>query len=185
MRRFREASEGSRGFTLVEMIITALVSGMLMVVVSRLFLGSFSGWIYNYSTLVAQQKARIVRDNLIKYGRQAQASTVNISRLNGNVPHRSMLTFTDIHGKNWAFYQLQNAVHVGTWTGSSSAPVVSTPTANIVIPNKVDRMTFFYPNLKDLRNINFALTLNWVLLADNKMKPVSIHMVGDIEIRDP
>lgn len=191
MRAFRKRP-GERGFTLIEMVITALISGIMMIVVSRMFLGSYSGWLFNYSTMIAQQKSRIFRDNLIKTGRQAQASTVQIDRYNGNVPYRSMLSFTDIQGKNWAFLQFKDKVHITTWSldddgNRRAGKKVGTAWElnDAVVQSKVERLQFYYPNLKDLRKLSFALTLEWALLADNKMKPVTIHMVGDIEIRDP
>jgi prepilin-type N-terminal cleavage/methylation domain-containing protein len=183
MRGLRRDPKGQRGFTLVEAVITAAISGMLMVVVARLFLGSYTGWLFNYSTMIAQQKSRIFRDSLIKNVRQAQASTVEVSRFNSNQPPRSMLSFTDMQGRNWAFYQFDNEARMGKWVPSGGSRAISS--YNTVIPDKLERLIFYYPNAKDLRNLNFAFNVEWTLLADNKLKPVSIHMVGEIEIRDP
>jgi prepilin-type N-terminal cleavage/methylation domain-containing protein len=183
MRALRRAPQSQRGFTLVEMIITALISGMLMVVVARLFLGSYTGWLFNYSSMIAQQKSRIFRDSLIKNVRQAQASTVEVSRFNGNQPPRSMLSFTDMKGKNWVFYQHNNEARMGLWVQSGADRVITSH--NVVIPDKLERLIFYHPNAKDMRKLNFAMNMEWDLLADNKIKPVSIHMVGEIEIRDP
>lgn len=183
MRGLRRDPQAQRGFTLVEMIITALISGMLMVVVARLFLGSYTGWLFNYSSMIVQQKSRIFRDSLIKNVRQAQASTVEVSRFNGNQPPRSMLSFTDVQGNNWVFYQFNNQARMGRWIPSGGDRVIISE--NTVIPDKLERLIFYHPNAKDLRNLNFALNIEWTLLADNKIKPVSIHMVGEIEIRDP
>lgn len=183
MRARRAASGGQRGFTLVEMIITALISGILAVVVARLFLGAYTGWLFNYSALIAQQKSRIFRDSLIKNVRQAKASSVQVSRVNGNQPPRSLLTFTDVAGNNWAFYQFNNEARMGRWVQSGPARVINS--YNVAIPSKLDRLIFYHPNVKDLRKLNFAFDLEWTLLADNKMKPISIQMVGEIEIRDP
>lgn len=180
-------AQSQQGFTLVEALLVALVSGLLMVVVARLFLGTWTGWLFNYSAITAQQKARIFRDALIKNARQAQASTVEVSRYNGNQPPRSMLTFTDAAGRNWAFYQFNNQLRMGKWTGGAGGTdrTILHAGANVVVPDKVERLVFYYPDLKDLRHLNFTLNMEWTLLADNRMKPVSIQMVGQIEIRDP
>jgi prepilin-type N-terminal cleavage/methylation domain-containing protein len=192
MMRRRERSKAEKGFTLVEMILAALIMSILMTVVARLFLGSFKGWLFNYSALTAQAKARIYRDTIIKRARQAQASTVEISQYNTNVPPRSMLTFTDATGMNWAFLQKDNTVIMGPWYLNSttglrelSKTADTTVIANTAIGGKVERLVFYYPDAKDLNNLNFALDLEWTLLADNKLKPVTIQMVGEIEIRDP
>lgn len=184
MRRRRKPNEA--GFTLVEMIITALISGILMTVVARLFLGNFKSWLFNYSALVAQGRSRVFRDTIIKRLRQAQASTVEISRINGNQPPLSMLSFTDISGKNWAFCQSNNTAVMGPWylNTATNTRVVS-PTANVAINGQVERLQFFYPDQKDITNVNFSLDLEWTLLADNKLKPITIQMVGEVQIRDP
>lgn len=186
MRRRLQRRPGQEGFTLVEMIITALVSGILMVVVARLFLGTFKGWLFNYSALTAQARARVYRDTIVKRLRQAQASTVEISRYNANVPPRSMLSFTDASGKNWAFAQKDNTVVMGQWYLNTSTNLrVISSTANTAINGKVERLLFYYPDIKDVYNVNFALDLEWTLLADNKLKPITIQMNGAVEIRDP
>lgn len=183
MRARRQRPGGQRGFTLVEMAITALISGILAVVVARLFLGAYTGWIFNYSSLIAQQKSRIFRDSLIKNVRQARASSVQVSRFNGNQPPRSLLSFTDAGGRNWVFYQFNNEARMGQWVQSGPNRVISE--YNVVIPSKLERLIFYHPNAKDLRKLNFAFDLEWTLLADNKIRPISIQMVGEIEIRDP
>jgi prepilin-type N-terminal cleavage/methylation domain-containing protein len=186
MRRRRERSAAQKGFTLVEMIVTALISAMLMVVVARLFLGSFKGWLFNYSAMTAQAQARVYRDTIVKRLRQAQASTIEISRYNNNQPVRSMLSFTDVSGKNWVFAQKDDKVVMGPWYLNTSTNLRSiSNTANTAISSKVERLVFYYPDLKDLRNVNFALDLEWTLLADNKIKPITIQMNGAVEIRDP
>jgi prepilin-type N-terminal cleavage/methylation domain-containing protein len=185
MMRRRKAPD-EKGFTLVEMIITALVSGILMVVVSRLFLGTFKGWLFNYSALQAQSRSRVYRDTIIKRLRQAQTSTIEISRHNDSQPPRSMLSFTDAAGKNWVFAQKNNTVVMGPWYLNTTTGLrVISPTANVAINSKVERLVFYNPNIKDLSNINFALDLKWTLLSDNKLKPVTIQMVGSAEVRDP
>lgn len=183
MKMLRRREAGQRGFTLVEMIITALISGMLMTVVARLFLGSFKGWIFNYSAIIAQQKSRIIRDSINKNLRMARASTVEVSRFNGNQPPRSMVTFTDAEGRNWAYYQFNNQARMGKWVYSGTTRTVNTN--NIVVPDKVERLLFYYPDVKDLRHLNFSLNLYWTLLSNNAMQPVTIQMVGEVEIRDP
>lgn len=178
---------GQRGFTLVEMMITVAISSILMVVVARLFLGTYKGWLFNYSALIAQQKSRIYRDAINKNLRQASAATVQISRFDGNQPTRSMLTFTDAGGRHWAFYQKDNAMVMGdsytnTTTGISY-PV--TATANIVLADKVKRLIFYYPDIKDLRKVAYSLDLEWTLLHDNSLQPITIQMVGQVDVRDP
>jgi prepilin-type N-terminal cleavage/methylation domain-containing protein len=184
--RIRERRAGEQGFTLVEMIIAALVMGIIMVVVARLFLGSFKGWLFNYSAMTAQSRARVYRDTIIKRLRQGQASTIEISRYNNNQPPRSMLSFTDASGKNWMFVQKDNAVLMGPWYLNTSSNLrVLSPTANVAINDKVQRLLFYTPDMKDLSTVNFALDLEWTLLADNKLKPITIQMVGSVEVRDP
>jgi prepilin-type N-terminal cleavage/methylation domain-containing protein len=186
MMRRRGSDGAQRGFTLVEMIMAALISAMLMVVVARLFLGSFKGWLFNYSAMTAQAQARVYRDTIIKRLRQAQASTVEISRFNNNQPVRSMLSFTDVSGTNWVFAQKNNTVVMGPWYLNTSTNLRTiSGTVNTAISSKVERLVFYYPDLKDLRNVSFALDLEWNLLADNKIKPVTIQMTGDVEVRDP
>jgi prepilin-type N-terminal cleavage/methylation domain-containing protein len=184
MRRRRPASPGSdqAGFTLVEMMITALVSGLLMVVVARLFLGTYKGWLFNYSALIAQQKARIYRDAVNKNLRQASASTIQISRQDNNQPVRSKLTFTDAAGKNWAFFQYNNEACMESWPSTGA---FSLSQRNRVIPAKVERLVFYYPDIKDLRKVAYSLDLEWTLLADNQMHPITIQMVGQVDVRDP
>jgi prepilin-type N-terminal cleavage/methylation domain-containing protein len=181
-----------KGFTLVELMLAVAITGIILAVVSSLFLGAFRGWIFNLQHLTGNQSARVARDNISKLGRHAQATQVQIGRFDTQQPPYSMLIFTDVKGQNMAFYQLRDQLWQASWVTATASSVdsitpISITASTPLISNGVRAISFFYPNYKNMRHIVFSISINKDVMVSqpDAFNPVALQVVGDLELRNP
>ena len=160
-------SRGQKGFTLVELMIAVAIMGIISAVIAQLFTAGVRGWLFSNASILSNQQARTARNLIIKMTRNASASTVMIERYDADQPPLSMISFTDVKGNNYAFYQdtlynddatpkpVANRLVMSGWELSGGVRVPTTD--HVLISKKLQVFSVYYPNVKDMRNINFSI----------------------------
>lgn len=127
-----------RGFTLVEAVMASVASGMLLLVVSSMFLNITRFNRQASATGEVQRSARVALSAMEREVAQARGRTVVIDRFDAAQPPYSRLTFTGHDGRTVAFYQkgtrLLRRVTLG---GSASTSIIS---------SDLRQVTFSYPS---------------------------------------
>lgn len=173
---------GQRGFTLVEAMIVVGIMGIIGVVVTNLFTGVIRGWHFNLGHIASQRQARAARDTMVKFVRQASAASVEIGRFHPSQPPLSMLTYHDAAGNSRAFFQHGNRFSVGIWTIVGGVRVASAQ--QMLMTNYVQRITFYYPDMKDPQKLGFLMHSSWPV-PTSKSGDIQTQFSGVIDIRDP
>ena len=93
------------GFTLMELMTVVSIMGILFAVGAPILNQANRNFILTRTKLELQQEARALIYLITRNLRQAQNSTISISRHNSNQPFYSKVTFTKVDGKVFTFYQ--------------------------------------------------------------------------------
>ncbi len=97
-------SSYSKGVTLVELMIAVAVMSVVFLGLSSLLVNGLR--LYNMNNVKAsiERDVRVSLDLIQKSLREAQEATVEISTPTGE-PAYSKISFTDVDGKDYSFYQ--------------------------------------------------------------------------------
>jgi len=94
-----------KGLTLIEMLITMAIIGIISLVLGQMFFQGFRTWRQNSARINVQEGARRMLYLINKPLRQAQAGTITISRNSDDDPPCSKIDFTHINGSAYSYYQ--------------------------------------------------------------------------------
>jgi prepilin-type N-terminal cleavage/methylation domain-containing protein len=94
----------ARGFTLIEMMMTSAIVGIIVLVGAAFFTQVFRFFRMNQARAYIQRDARAVFDLISRNARQAEASSIVVDSLTGQPPY-SRVSFTRKDGLNMSFYQ--------------------------------------------------------------------------------
>jgi len=83
-----------KGLTLIEMVITMAIMGIISIVLSRMYSQGFKVWRHNKARIDVQRDARTMLDLINRKLRQAEAGTITITRDSDDDPPCSKITFT-------------------------------------------------------------------------------------------
>jgi prepilin-type N-terminal cleavage/methylation domain-containing protein len=100
-RRLGGGGEGQSGFTLVELLVTVLVSGIMSAAILGLFLGMLRVFASEGSRMLSQDGARLATQEMARYIRGASSSVSNTTSNSDAVAvaqPQELVFFTDVNG---------------------------------------------------------------------------------------
>ncbi len=134
-----------RGVTLVELLINIAIISGIGTITAVMLVSGFRNWQVNRVRTEIQRDTRQTLDLMIKYIRQAQATTIVITRRAGQPPYSDM-TFTTIGGNAVEFYQDGTTLYE-VFDGNK-----------IIITKNVRALLFAYPSSQDGALINISVS---------------------------
>ncbi|HBU68781.1 MAG TPA: hypothetical protein DEE98_00175 [Elusimicrobia bacterium] len=141
----------SRGVTLVELLISVAILGILSSVIGTFMINGLK-----FSRLATakgeiQRDARVCIDLMNRTLRQGQADTVTITRYNSSHPPCSMVEFTHINGKAYRFYQINDKFFMARKDEGSSVWHENK------VADNLRNLIFTYPRLDDNSILSVSL----------------------------
>ncbi len=135
------------GFTLTEMLLTVAIIGILAAGLPALISQLVRFYYLHTAKIEIQKDARTCLENINRFLRQAESSSVVIDQVNSpQQPPFSRISFSTIGGQSMSFYQMNNKLmQVG----------VSTST----ISSNLRYIAFTYPRSDDPSIISVAITM--------------------------
>jgi len=109
----------TKGVTLVELMITAAVLGILALAIPRLIINLYRFFSINIGRAEIQRDARISLDLMNRKIRQARASTVVVARYDTNQPYYSQVTFDTLTVSTVTFWQQGQELKMKEGTGAA------------------------------------------------------------------
>lgn len=136
-----------KGITLTELMITVAIMGILLSLSSAIFFGGIKFFRQTQSIGETQRDARRVFDLINRELRQAQASTLIITRFNSSNPPCSMVQFTKKTGDAVCFYQSGSKFYIKNTTDN---------TLNQMADN-LRAVIFTYPDTTDDKLVSVSI----------------------------
>ncbi len=161
------------GFTLVETMVAIAIVGVLFLI-GPTFLHQVTGFYQTQSTKITLQRdGRDLADLLLRFLRDAKASSVTIDQINTpQQPPFSRITFTTIQGTTMQYYQQGSSI-IQTSQPQGSA-VVNTST----LSQKLYTLTFTYPRADDPSLLSVSITLAGTISATNsQLFEINVHKI--------
>lgn len=165
---FREHSKNNRGYTLVELLITVALMGIIFGLGTTIFIQMNRFTKINTTKLQLQREARLSLNTINRNLRQAVSTSIVIDRAT-NQPYCSRLTFQRIDGQNYRFTQLNNKLRMESWSTTIS-------TTTQVICNNVKYLAFVPPRLEDITMISVSVTLEMQIM---EAQTKALHMASE------
>lgn len=173
-------SQGQRGFTLLQLMMTVAVLGILAALTARLLGQVLTTWVTERAGFDMHQNSRQARDLLVTSMRNASISSVVITRADVDEPPLSKVCYVDSRGDSHTVYQQGRRLYFGAY-GSSTATVT---TSRAILGDYVERFNVYYPDLKDPSHVAFSLMLRATPLKMSG-KHIELLTTGDIEMKAP
>ena len=139
-------ARGRAGFTMTELLMVAVIVGILASISARIMLQVNRYFIMTNTRAELQREARAIMYVINRNLRQASASSVTLDRASGQ-PFYSRLTFTKIQGQTMSF--AQNGTRLVQTVGGKSS----------VLTKNVKYVAFTLPRSDDLGVVSVSVTL--------------------------
>jgi len=138
-------ARGRRGYTLVEAMMTAGITGIVASTAPTIFHRVYQVYELHNAKVEIQRDARVSLDIINRFLRQAQAHTVVIDQVTNQPPY-SRISFRTVTGQNVMFYQSGKTLYqVNASTTSLSA--------------NLRYIAFTYPRSDDPSILQVAITM--------------------------
>ena len=174
---------GQRGFSLLQLMITLAVMGVLLNIFDKLLVAGLRGWAKSKRGFEVHYECREGRERIIKALRGAKMSSVRIHRYNAVSPPYSRVCYVDAQGNSRAIFQEGNSIMAGFWSGATPVSVTRNPT-EWVVHGMVERFNVYYPNQKDLSQLAFSFAVKTRAWASDE-KDLELLVTGDVEMKTP
>jgi len=190
----RQERKGERGVTLLELMITVTIAGMLMSTLSLIMRDSFRAWLSQSKRLEMIRQARGSMDTMLKQVHAGSSITGAIGSYSVSSPQMpfSMLSFRRWDAGTWEtrFYlDIQRNSHgqeVGvlvyerpTWPLDGDTTTV---TSRVVLATGVANLSFSYPNWR----IENRVEVNLGLLRHKYERQIITHQLREVmEFKNP
>jgi len=133
------------GFTLIEVIIVIAILGILASVVPKLIIQIVRFTSLHSAKTAIQRDARASLDNINRFLRQGQSSTVVIDQVTGEAPF-SRISFTGINSQRYMFYQ-------------QGTKLYQVSVSTTMLTDNLRYLAFTYPRTDDITIISVAMTM--------------------------
>ena len=140
-------NKGARGYTLVEMMMTAAIMGVVLSLGPALLLQVNRFFSLTSARAALQREARPVLYVLTRELHQAKSNTIVIDRVNAGQPFCSRITFTKIQGSSMSFYQSGNQI------------IQAVGNDNTILSKNLSYLAFAFPRSNDMTLLSIGLTL--------------------------
>jgi type II secretory pathway pseudopilin PulG len=172
-----------RGFSLLQLMITVAVMGLLLNVFDKLLVAGLRGWAKSKRGYEVTYECREARERISMALRMARMNTVRIGRFNAAQPPFSRIAYVDTQGNSKAIFQEGNNIMAGYWSGAVPENLTRNPT-DWLVHGTVERFGIFYPNRKDLSQLAFSFAVKtraWV----TDEKDIELVTTGNVEMKAP
>ena len=153
-----------KGFTLIEVMLTLAIVGIVFAIGAPLLNQANRLFILSRTRVELQGEARSVMYVVTRTLRQAQKSTITISRANSNQPFYSKITFTKEQGNIMVFQQ--EGVNLYQVIGGGKRP----------LSKNLKYLAFTFPRSDDRGIISVSLTLEKNIFQGQKK---ALHMASE------
>jgi prepilin-type N-terminal cleavage/methylation domain-containing protein len=153
-----------RGVTLMELMITVGIIGAVFGIAAPILTQANRQFILNRTRVQLQQEARSVMYILTRNLRQAQSSTITISRANTSQPFYSRISFTKEQGNTLIFQQ--EGVYLYQVIGGVRRPLTQ----------NLKYLAFTFPRSDDMGIISVSLTLEKKIFEGRSK---ALHMASE------
>ncbi len=137
-----------RGITLVEMLITMAIIGAIAMIAPKIITNVTKIFILSKAKLELQEQARSTMYIVSRELRQAQSSTIRISRHNSSQPHFSSISFNKT-GSSVTKTYYQRGSHLMLQNGSHT----------ITLTKNLGYLAFTFPRSDDMTIVSVSVTL--------------------------
>ncbi|MBN1621002.1 MAG: prepilin-type N-terminal cleavage/methylation domain-containing protein [Endomicrobiales bacterium] len=145
--------KNQKGITLIELMLSIAIMGILVSFISIFMVNGLNFYYQSVAKGETQRDARACINILTRLLRQAQSSSITISRYNEGQPPCSMIQFSLNNGDAYKFYQLNNEYYVAKQFSGESSWQTSRLSTNL------RRMSYIYPHIDDEDIISVSLSL--------------------------
>ncbi len=134
------------GYTLLEMMMVVAITGILISVGAGLTVQANRYFMLSNSKVQLQEEGRSILYVITRNLRQAQSSTITLSRYSTSEPYYSQITFTTSQGATMSFFQNGNLLEmqVGNMTKILSQDIIY--------------LAFTFPRSDDMNIISVSIT---------------------------
>jgi prepilin-type N-terminal cleavage/methylation domain-containing protein len=153
-----------RGVTLMELMITVSILSIVFGITEPIFKQANRQFILNRTRVQLQQEARSVMYTITRSLRQAQSSTITITRANASQPFYSRISFTKEQGSTLIFQQ--EGVYLYQILGGSKRPLSS----------NLKYLAFTFPRTDDMGIISVSITLEKPIFEG---RTKALHMASE------
>lgn len=154
-----------RGVTLVEMLLVTAIIGSIVMVGPKIVTNVTKIFILNKAKLELQEQARAIMYVITREIRQAQSSTIRITRQTNSQPFYSYITFRKTGSTtDLTFYQ------------SGSNLIMLTGTKSTILSKNLAYLAFTFPRSDDMTIISVSMTLQQQIYG-GAMK--ALHMASE------
>lgn len=134
------------GYTLTEMLMVVAIIGIMASIGPALMTQLTRFFQLNNARISIQRDGRTALDLINRNLRQAKASTIVVTQLSGQPPY-SRISFTDLNGVYWAFYQQNQNLYMVNNTSTKT------------LCGNMRYIAFNYPRTDSAKIISVAITL--------------------------
>lgn len=136
----------TKGFTVVETVMTAAILSLLVLIVAPLFVHATRFFLLNRTRVELQRDARVCLSILTRNLREALSATIVISQGAGQ-PYYSQISFTDVNGVSYVYAQSGNLLRETRGTRVTT------------LSDDLRFLNFYFPRSNDMTIVSVSLTL--------------------------
>ncbi|MEF3279830.1 MAG: prepilin-type N-terminal cleavage/methylation domain-containing protein [Elusimicrobiota bacterium] len=153
-----------KAFTLTELMGVVAIIGILIATGVPVLNTINQNIMMSKTRLSLQQDARNIMFLITRVLREAQASSISISRQSSNEPFYSKITFSTIDGRNYQFYQ----------SGRDLMMIEGTKTMRLT--SDLRYLAFVFPESSNMEILSVSITLEKDLFSAKKK---ALHMASE------
>lgn len=175
----RGKDESESGFTLMELLITIGIMSIVLLTVTKMFLGTWRLWKSNWTELRVQQGARTALERIALGLRHARPGSVTIDSGVGEANY-SRITFTHVNNETWQVYKEGWRLYVDLRSDPAVSGTIS------FLTDGVEAMQFAYPSFQDTSLVDIGITVSATpYQVRGTDKVIRVQLTQRVRLRNP